>query len=265
MFLDVEWKHYGRLLKIFAVAHLPVVSACAEVLFGGKFSWERKNLVTTFCVLSQKKFVVCQKYFRMVAAIAVKMSRGAPMGRNPIPEKLCNFKIVSGFSANCLWTNARNISAELPHLHCSGADDVFFWMKYKDIRFFLILSEKMFSCPKKINRVIAMVVQITRRTSSIKKQILRYYEIRNLFSEFGCSVYGHLLKIFLQSFRTCFVRVQRNTLRTFFERSIINIITSGLWAKKLVAYGNIFSRVVASAVYFSFVRVQSNVLRTFSE
>ena len=127
----------------------------------------------------------------------------------------------------------------------------FFWMKYKDIRFFWIWAKKMFSCPKKINRVIAIVVQITRRTSSSKKQILSYYEIRNLFSEFGWSVYGYLLKIFLQSCRTCFVRVQRNTLRTFFERSITNIITSGLWAKKLVAYGNILSRVVASAVYFS--------------
>ena len=114
----------------------------------------------------------------------------------------------------------------------------------------------MFSCPKKINRVIAIVVQITRRTSSSKKQILSYYEIRNLFSEFGWSVYGHLLKIFLQSCRTCFVRVQRNTLRTFFERSINNIITSGLWAKKLVPYGKIFSRVVASAVYFSCRRLR---------
>ena len=200
--------------------------------------------------MSQKKFVVCQKYFRMVAAIAVQMSRGTPMGRNPIPEKLCNFKIVSGFSSNCLWTNSRNVSAELPHLHCSGADD-FFWMKYKDIRFFWIWAKKGSPVRKKINRVIAIVVQITRRTSSIKKQIQRYYEIPNLFSEFGWTVYGHLLKMFLQSYRTCFVRVQRNTLMTIFERSITNIITSGLWAKKLVAYGKIFSRVVASAVYFS--------------
>ena len=85
---------------------------------------------------------------------------------------------------------------------------------------------------KKINRVLAIAVQKTRRISSIKKQILRYYEIPKRFLEFGWTVYGHLFKMFLQSCRTCFVRVQRNTLRTFFERSITNIITSGLWAKK---------------------------------
>ena len=132
----------------------------------------------------------------------------------------------------------------------------------------------MFSCPKKINRVIAIVVQITRRTSSIKKQILRYYEIRNLISEFGWSVYGHLLKIFLQSCRTCFVRVQRNTLRTFFERSINNIITSGLWdfeRKNWLPTGTLSAglwQVQSTSpvdVYFSFVRVQSNIFRTFSE
>ena len=132
----------------------------------------------------------------------------------------------------------------------------FFWKKYKDIRFSWIWAKKCSPVRKKINRVIAIVVQITRRTSSIKKQILRYYEIPNLFLEFGWTVYGHLLKMFLQSYRTCFVRVQRNTLRTFFERSITNIITSGLWAKKLVPYGKIFSRVVASAVYFSCRRLR---------
>ena len=61
----------------------------------------------------------------------------------------------------------------------------FFWMKYKDIRFFWIWAKKCSPVRKEINRVIAFVVQITRRTSSIEKQILRYYEIPNLFSDFG--------------------------------------------------------------------------------
>ena len=108
----------------------------------------------------------------------------------------------------------------------------FFWINYKDIRFYWIWAKKCSPVRKKINRVLAIAVQITRRTSSIKKQILRYYEIPRRFLEFGWTVYGHLFKMFLQSCRTCFVRVQRNTLRTFFDRSITNIITSGLWAKK---------------------------------
>ena len=108
----------------------------------------------------------------------------------------------------------------------------FFWINYKDICFYWIWAKKCSPVRKKINRVLAIAVQITRRTSSIKKQILRYYEIPRRFLEFGWTVYGHLLKMFLQSCRTCFVRVQRNTLRNFFDRSITNIITSGLWAKK---------------------------------
>ena len=165
LFLEVERMDYGRLLKDFELAHLPVLFACTEELFGGQFFWKKNNLVINFCVLSQKNFIVCQKYFRMVAAIAVQKSRGTSMGRNPIPEKLCNSKTVFGIWVNCLRT----------------------------------------FCWKCFCRVAAPALYVCRGV-----------------------LWGLI-----------------------FERSITNIITSGLWAKQLFAYGNTFSRVVASAVYFS--------------
>ena len=119
---------------------------CRET-FWGTICLKTINLVFMFCVLSQKKFGVCQKYFKMVVVMAVQMSRGTFMGRNPIPEKLCIFKIVSGFSANCLWTNAKNISAELPHLHCNGADD-FFLNEIKRYSLFLTWAKNCFPVRK---------------------------------------------------------------------------------------------------------------------
>ena len=135
LFLDVERLYWGRLLKNFAVALLPKLSACAKEVFAGQFFWKKNNLFNNFCVLSQKKFIVCQKYFSMVAAIAIQMSWGISFGKNRTPEKLCIFKKFSGFSAKCLWTIVKRFSADLPHLHCTCADD-FFWIIYNFIQIF---------------------------------------------------------------------------------------------------------------------------------
>ena len=163
-YLDVERMDYWRLLKDFAAAHLPVLSACAEKLFGGQFVWKRLTLLLCFAFWAKRN----------------------------------------------LWS-VKNISEWLRLLQSKSPEE-HLWDEI---------------------------------------QFLRNYVISKLFPDFLQTVYGRMPKIFLLSCRTCFVRVQRNTLRTFFERSITNIITSGLWAKKLFAYGNTFSRVVASAVYFS--------------
>ena len=232
MFLEVERMDYGRLLKDFEVAHLPVLFACTEELFGGQFFWKKNNLVINFCVLSQKNFIVCQKFFRMVAAIAVQKSRGTSMGRNPIPEKLCNFKIVSGFSENCLWTIAKNISAELPHLLCNGADD-FFLLKYKDIRFFWVLAKKCSPVRKKINRVIAIVIQITRRTSSMKKANSEKVCTSETVFGFWVNFLRTIDKKTSEVLRYLLCRSTEEHLKTFFVESKTVLKVCGFWAKKM--------------------------------
>ena len=148
MFLDVEWKDYGRLLKNFAVALLPVLSACAENLFGGNFFWERNNLLLLFAFWAKRNLSSVKNISEWLRLLQFKC---------PEEHLWEEIQFLRNYVISKLFPDfLRTVYGEMPEIFLLSCRTcivmvlmTFFWMKYKDIRFFWIWAKKMFSCPKK--------------------------------------------------------------------------------------------------------------------